>query len=81
MYNDLSTSKYYPKTLYIHNTKGGAVWQIYHVQAQHEAEQISKNATSNGFQHIEMVDYDKEVRETFDNWRDSEGGQNIINNK
>jgi hypothetical protein len=81
MYYNLSSNEDYPKTLYIHNTKGGAVWQIYHVQAQYEAEQISKNATSNGFQHIEMVDYDKKVRETFEGWRDSEGGQNIINNK
>ncbi len=77
MYTDSSTTDQFPKTLLIHNTKGGAVWQVYHVQAEHEAEKLSSNADKNGFQYRELVDHTNE-EETFPDWRETPGGKEII---
>ena len=77
MMTDISTTETYPKTLVIRNTEGGLVWQIYHVQAQHEAERLSNNATINGFYGITLEDYDESAEETWPNWR--ENAPHIIN--
>jgi hypothetical protein len=78
MYINLTTNAPYPKTLFISNEKGGAVWQVYHVEAQHEADRLSKTATANGFEHIELKDFDEDVTESYPDWRDTTGGKKII---
>jgi len=77
MYTDISTSKTYPKTLVIRNHEGGMVWQIYHVEAEYEAERLSNNATKNGFEAITLEDYDESLEQTWPNWR--ENASSIIN--
>jgi hypothetical protein len=79
MHTDISTTKDYPKTLVIRNHEGGLIWQIYHVQAQHEAQGLSDNATRNAFQAITLEDYQPEYEETWPDWRETEGGKSIIN--
>lgn len=81
MYTDLTTDKTYPKTLIIRNHHGGLIWQIYHVEAQHEAEQISDNATRNAFYAITLEDYQPERKESWPNWRKTKAGKRIIENK
>lgn len=71
----------YPKTLVIRNHEGGMIWQIYHVQAEHEAAQLSRNATRHGFRAITLEDYQPEMEETWPDWRETEGGLEIINNR
>ena len=78
MYTEKSTNENYPKTLVIRNHTGGMIWQIYHIQAIHEAERISKNATGNGFQAITLEDYQPELKETWPDWRETDGGKEII---
>ena len=77
MYKQTSTSDIYPKTLVIRNTKDGWIWQIYHVQAEHEAERLANNARKNGFYGITLEDYNPSFEETFTNWR--EEAPHIIN--
>jgi len=77
MYIDISTREF-PKTLLIHNHEGGMVWQVYHVQAKHEAERLSANANRNGFEHAVLQDYQPEYEETWPEWRDTEGGKKIV---
>ena len=81
MYTDISTREIYPKTLVIRNEYGGMIWQIYHVQAKHEADRISTNATENGFEAITLEDYQSNLKETWPDWRETPGGQKIINNE
>ena len=38
MFTDISTKNEFPKTLVIRNSKGGMIWQIYHVQKESEAD-------------------------------------------
>ena len=83
MYTDISTSAVglgneYPKTLFIRNSKGGMVWQIYHVNNQSEVEQLSSNAYGNGFYGTTLEDYAPEEKETWEDWRETEGGKEII---
>lgn len=78
MYINNSTTDKYPKTLLIRNEKGGAIWQVYHVQAEHEAERLSSNASRDGFADRQLVDYDPSYEETWPNWRDTPGGKKII---
>lgn len=78
MYTDISVGNY-PKTLVIRNHEGGMIWQIYHVQAQREAERLSLNATNNGFYAITLENYHSEWEETWPDWRETPGGQKIIN--
>lgn len=80
MYNDLSTNDIYPKTLVIRIYEEGMIWQIYHVKAKYEADQLASNATRNGFHAISLEDYQPNYEETWPDWRDTPGGQNIINN-
>lgn len=68
---DNSINNNYPKTLLIHSTEGGLVWQVYHVQSESEANNLSKNAEGNGFQYRQLVDHTND-EETFPDWRDTQ---------
>ena len=81
MYRNETNDTNYPKTLIIRNHEGGEVWQIYHVEAEHEAKQISANATRNGFYEITLEDYQPELEQTWPDWRETPGGKEIVNNK
>lgn len=78
MYTDISTNNNYPKTLMIRNHKGGLVWQVYHVQKQKEADMLERNAYQNGFFGSTLEDYQPEIEETWPDWRETEGGKEII---
>lgn len=78
MYLDISTSGNYPKTLVIRNHEGGMIWQVYIVQKEKEANMLSANATRNGFQAITLEDFREDLEETFPDWRETEGGKEII---
>lgn len=80
MYKNVSSNQNYPKTLVIRNHEGGMIWQIYHVQALHEAKILASNATNNGFQAITLEDYQPDLEETWSDWRQTEGGMKIVNN-
>ena len=80
MYTDRSSNKEYPKTLIIRNQSDGLIWQVYHVQAKHEADRLAKNATNNGFMYITLEDYQPDMEETWPDWRETEGGKMIIAN-
>lgn len=67
-FDDESTNDVYPKTLLIHNTKGGMVWQVYHVETESEATNLSKGAAKNYFLHRRLVDHTDD-EETFPDWR------------
>jgi hypothetical protein len=69
-FTDLSTDMSYPKTLFIRNTEGGMIWQVYHVHNDKQAHLVSKNAKDNAFHGRELVDYDPTYEETFPNWRE-----------
>jgi hypothetical protein len=70
MFTDISTTCDFPKTLIIRNSKGGMIWQVYHVQKESEASKLSFNATRNGFESINLEDYQPHYEETFPNWRE-----------
>lgn len=76
---NLSTTDQYPKTLFIYNTLGGMIWQVYHVQSLYEASQLADNAQRNFFLDQTLNDYDDSYEETFPDWRETEGGKRIIN--
>lgn len=78
MYKDISSGSF-PKTLIIRNHLGGMIWQVYHVEKESEADKISSNATSNGFESITLEDYQPEMEQTWPDWRETEGGKEIIN--
>jgi hypothetical protein len=80
MYKDITTKENFPQTLIIRNHLGGMIWQVYHVQAKHEAEQLANTATKNGFYAITLEDYDSGLEETWPDWRETEGGKKIIEN-
>lgn len=69
MYNDLSTSDAYPKTLLIRNTSGGMIWQVYHVKNETEAIGLAKNASKNAFEGITLENYQPSYEETWPGWR------------
>lgn len=71
MYEDISTTQEYPKTLMIRNHKGGMIWQVYHVQNKIEADNISRNAHGNGFYGSTLENYQPEVKETWPDWRET----------
>ncbi len=78
MFKDISTTSKFPKTLIVRNHEGGLVWQVYHVQKLKEAERLADNATKNAFLAITLEDYHPEYKETWPDWRDTEGGKEII---
>ena len=66
---DESNSNAFPKTLFIRNSVGGMIWQVYHVQKLKEAEILSHNATMNGFESCILENHNADYEETFPNWR------------
>lgn len=81
MYVDNSPSKKYPKNLIVRNHLGGMIWQVYRIDKEIEAVSLSKNATKNGFEAITLEDYDETMTETWPDWRDTDGGKQIVNQK
>ena len=77
-YTNETLNDIYPKTLLIRNTVGGAIWQLYHVQKESEAQKLSINAEKNGFWGRTLVDYRETEEETYSNWRTTKGGKKII---
>ena len=71
-----STTDKYPKTLFIRNTEGGMIWQVYHVHTIKEAEKLAFNATTNGFQDCQLLEHQKTTEETWPDWRET--SENII---
>tara|TARA_R110000803_G_scaffold87494_1_gene154220 strand:+ start:4795 stop:5025 length:231 start_codon:yes stop_codon:yes gene_type:complete len=69
MFTNITTSSEYPKTLVIRNTKGGMIWQVYHINELYEAERLSFRATKNGFESCTLDDYKSDYEETFPDWR------------
>jgi hypothetical protein len=69
IFNDISTTEKFPKTLVIRNHEGGMIWQVYHVEKLSEGEKISYNATMNGFESITLEDYQPEMEQTWPDWR------------
>ena len=67
-FDDNSTNQEYPKTLYIHNTKDGGVWQVYHVDNKNQPTTLIKGAKENGFMYVRLEDYEP-CEETFPDWR------------
>lgn len=78
MYTDISTTDTYPKTLMIRNHEGGMIWQVYHVNKKHEADRLSRNAYGNGFVGSTLENYQPEYEETWPDWRETDGGKEII---
>ncbi len=68
-FNNISTDSLWPKTLVIRNSKGGLIWQVYHVNNDAQAIYITEGAHDNGFESVTLQDYDGEMVETFPNWR------------
>ena len=79
MYTNISTNKKYPKTLIIRNHLGGLIWQVYNVDKEKEAKMISERATMNGFEAITLEDFNKDIKETWPDWRSTSGGKEITN--
>ena len=71
MYKNLSTTADYPKTLIIRNHYGGMIWQIYHVQKEIEAIRLAENATKNAFEEITLENYQPNLEETWQDWRET----------
>ena len=70
MYKNESMTTDYPKTLIIRNHEGGMIWQVYHVKKETEALKLAVNAIGNGFQAITLEDYQKDLQETWPEWRE-----------
>jgi len=70
-YTDLTTDNVYPKTLFVRNTPGGMIWQVYHVQKESEAQKLAQNATNNGFFGITLEDHQPDHNETWPDWRET----------
>jgi hypothetical protein len=79
MYKDISSNGDYPKTLVVRNHEGGLIWQIYHVDKEIEAIILAKNATANAFMAITLENHKPESEETWPDWRETEGGKEIVN--
>lgn len=59
----------FPKTLLIHNSRGGAIWQIYHVKSMNEADIITQGAHKYGYEYVSLEDHQPDQKETFPDWR------------
>ena len=64
-----SVDNVYPKTLFIHNTEGGAVWQVYHIDNKYQIPILVEGAKRNGFMYVTLDDFDLSAEETFPTWR------------
>ena len=71
MFTNCSNNENFPKTLIIRNHLGGMIWQVYHIQKLSEAENLSYNATINGFEAITLEDYQEDMEETWSDWRET----------
>ncbi len=71
MYEDISTTDIYPKTLMIRNHKGGMIWQVYHVQKKSEADKLVANAVRNGFYGSTLENHQPNQKETWPDWRET----------
>jgi hypothetical protein len=78
---DNTTSSVFPKTLIIRNSKDGMIWQVYHVQSTIEAYRLANIATRNEYKDIRLEDYDPKYEESYPDWRETEAGKSIINDK
>lgn len=58
------------RTLYIRNTPGGMIWQVYHVACRAERELLEKNARANGFGRFELCAGKENCEETWPDWRE-----------
>lgn len=76
IYDDVSRSPDYPKTLMIRNHVGGLVWQVYHVRDKSEADRLGQNANGNGFWGSTLEDYQPDMEETWPDWREKCGWAN-----
>ncbi len=70
MYINNSTTDF-PKTLLIRNTPDGCIWQVYHVDNEHDVNMLSDNATNNGFYGITLEDHLPEYEETWSDWKET----------
>lgn len=68
-FEDNSKDNVYPKTLLIHNTKGGAVWSVYHIDNWNQVPMLVNGAERNAFMYVTLEDYDNQ-EETFPTWRE-----------
>jgi hypothetical protein len=68
-FENISINNNWPKTLVIRNSKGGLIWQVYHVNNDAQAIHITEGAHDNGFESVTLQDYDEDMVETFPNWR------------
>lgn len=60
------------RTLYIRNTRGGMIWQVYHVRNLAEVGMLENTARANGFSGFQLAEYAPEEEETWPDWRESE---------
>ena len=65
----ISTNNNYPKTVVIRNSKGGMIWQVYHVKSERAAEIIAKRAADNCFEGVTLEDYQPNMEETSEGWQ------------
>lgn len=78
MLKDISSKEsQFPKTVFVRNTIGGLIWQVYHVDNLKQAESLADNATRNGFECVTLNDKTND-EETWPDWRESEGGKKLI---
>lgn len=61
------------RQLEIRNTRGGMIWQIYHVHSCEEASLIASNAGKNGFQSVTLT-AECTHEETWPDWRETSKG-------
>lgn len=59
------------RTLLIRNEPGGIVWQCHHTANPAETAMLTRVALANGFQSVELRQYDEDQEETFPDWRDT----------
>jgi hypothetical protein len=71
VYTNNSTGDAFPKTILIRNHEGGMIWQVYHVHSINEADNLTRNATLNGFFAISLENHLPEEKETWPDWRDN----------
>jgi hypothetical protein len=65
-----SQDNVYPKTLLIHNTEGGAVWSVYHIDNAYQLPTLVNGAERNAFMYVTLEDYDPSAEETFPTWKE-----------
>lgn len=78
----LSRAKEFPETkqLWIRNTKGGLIWQVYNVKSWLEVDLLTHTAKANGFRDWEVIGNNiTPHEETWPDWRDNEMWQARIN--